>query len=437
METILILTKNTSGILGPIATLMGYVINWIYLFLDKVLNIQNVSITIILFTVVIYICMIPLTFKQQKFSKMSQLMNPEIQKVQKKYKNKKDQYSMEKMNEETQAIYRKYGVNPSGSCVFMIIQLVILFPLYRVIRNVPAYVPSIKSAFTSLVSAVTSQSGYETIMENFYETVSSENSSIYSNISLDFTDATTTSDSLIDVFYRLTDNHWDLLRETFSGITDVIDSTQTVVAKFNYFLGISINYSPKAIINNAIGDKNWIGLLVAILVPFFAMAFQFLNVRLAPTNNSGDTDQNSMANQMKMMNYMMPVYSFAIVFFLPVGIGIYWSTGAIIRCIQQVVINKYFDRMDIEAYLEKNQAKAAAKEKKKIEKKGVSGDKITSAANINTRSISKPKTMSEKAASVSKKDIDTGTKKYKEGSMADKANRVKNYNEKNTKSSKK
>ena len=83
--------------------------------------------------------------------------------------------------------------------------------------------------------------------------------------------------------------------------------------------------------------------------------------------------------------------------------------------------------------IKENQAKAAAKNKKKIEKKGVAGEQIANGAKVNTRNI-QYKSMADKAASVSRKDItqDTG-KKYKEGSMTSKANLVKDFNNKNTK----
>ena len=63
-----------------------------------------------------YLLMMPLTIKQQKFSKLSAKMNPELQAVQAKYKNRKDNDSMMAMNMETKAIYAKYGVSPTGSC---------------------------------------------------------------------------------------------------------------------------------------------------------------------------------------------------------------------------------------------------------------------------------------------------------------------------------
>lgn len=107
---------------------------------------ENIGLCIILFTILIYVLMLPMTIKQQKFSKLSAQMNPELQKIQKKYKGKQDQVSMMKMNEETREVYAKYGVSPTGSCLPLLIQFPILFALYRVIWNVPAYVAGVKEA---------------------------------------------------------------------------------------------------------------------------------------------------------------------------------------------------------------------------------------------------------------------------------------------------
>ena len=101
----------------------------------------------------------PLTIQQQKFSKLQTKMQPELQAIQKKYKGKTDNDSAMKMNEETQAVYKKYGVSPSGSCVQLLIQMPILFALYRVIYNFPAYVTQVKNAFFPLVDNLISQSG--------------------------------------------------------------------------------------------------------------------------------------------------------------------------------------------------------------------------------------------------------------------------------------
>ena len=413
MDSLFLLTQNSGKILGPIAKVLGYLMNAIYVFMDKFLNIQNVGLTIIVFTIVIYFCLLPLTYKQQKFSKMSQIMNPEIQAIQKKYKNRRDQASVQAMNEETQAVYQKYGVSPSGSCIFMIIQLPILFALYRVIYNVPAYITNVKNTFDGLVTGIMGTAGYQDTMNSFLTSVSEKNS-VFRGITLNFSGTSQQAhDSIIDVLYKCTSNNWTLLQDKFSGLSDVIASTQSAVEHFNNFLGINIVYSPKTIIAAALT--------------------QFLNIRLMPQAANNGGQQEAMASQMKMMNYMMPLYSVFIVFFLPVGVGIYWIAGSVIRSLQQFLLNKHFDKMDLEKVIKENQAKAAAKNKKKIEKKGVAGEQIANAAKVNTRNI-QYKSMADKAASVSHKDTtpDTG-KKYKEGSMASKANLVKDFNNKNTK----
>ena len=129
----MLLTKSTTFIIGPVASLLGYIMNAIFLLQEKI-GIANIGLCIILFTIVIYMILMPLTIQQQKFSRLSARMNPELQAIQKKYKGKnQDQAAMMKMNEETQAVYSKYGVNPMGSCLQLIIQMPILFALYRVI----------------------------------------------------------------------------------------------------------------------------------------------------------------------------------------------------------------------------------------------------------------------------------------------------------------
>ncbi len=433
MDSLFLLTQNSGKILGPIAKVLGYLMNAIYAFMDKFLHIQNVGLTIILFTIVIYLCLLPLTYKQQKFSKMSQIMNPEIQAIQKKYKNRRDQASVQAMNEETQAVYQKYGVSPSGSCVFMLIQLPILFALYRVIYNVPAYITNVKNTFDGVVTGIMGTSGYQDTMNSFLETVSKKNS-VFRGITLNFSGTSQQAhDSIIDVLYKCTSDNWALLQDKFSGLSDIIANTQSAVEHFNNFLGINIVYSPKTIISTSAHEGHYVLIFLALLVPILAALTQFLNIRLMPQAATNGGQQEAMAGQMKMMNYMMPLYSVFIVFFLPVGVGIYWIAGSLIRSFQQFLLNKHFDKMDLEKIIKENQAKATAKNKKKIEKKGVAGEQITNAAKLNTRNI-QYRSMADKAASVSSKDMKQDTnKKYKEGSMASKANLVKDFNNKNTK----
>lgn len=136
-------------IVGQIAWLMGKVINLIYTTLDNLLGSFDtglVGISVIIFTIVIYTCLLPLTIKQQRSAKMSAVMNPEIQAVQKKYKGKTDQVSMMRQQEEMRQVYDKYGTSMMGGCLPLLIQMPFLFALYPVVSNVEHYVPAVKTA---------------------------------------------------------------------------------------------------------------------------------------------------------------------------------------------------------------------------------------------------------------------------------------------------
>ena len=87
--TEILLTQHSGKILGPIAKLLGVLLDLVYNVLSKI-GIENIGFTIIVFTIVIYTILLPITYSQQKFSIMSKKMNPELQAIQSKYKNKKD-----------------------------------------------------------------------------------------------------------------------------------------------------------------------------------------------------------------------------------------------------------------------------------------------------------------------------------------------------------
>lgn len=65
-----------------------------------------------------------------------------------------------------------------------------------------------------------------------------------------------------------------------------------------------------------------------------------------------------MANQMKMMNKIMPLFSLVFCFTVPVGLGIYWIASAVARAVQQFFLNKHFDKIDLDDIIKKNQEKA-------------------------------------------------------------------------------
>ena len=418
----MLLTKSTTFIIGPVATLLGYIMNGIF-WVQSQIGIESIGLCIILFTIVIYMLLMPLTIKQQKFSKLQSKMNPELQAIQKKYKDKRqDQAAMMKMNEETQAVYQKYGVNPMGSCLQLVIQMPILFALYRVIWNIPAYVGTVKNAFLPLAQALMNVSG----AQDFMAEIASKNAVSFKEM---------TELTLIDVLYKFKPENWSALLKQFPDLSSLITSTQGDVDRMNYFLGLNIADSPASIFQTALAAGSVLMIIAALLVPVLSALTQWLNTKLMSTQN--DTQPTSggaadtMAATMKSMNVMMPIMSAVFCFTLPVGMGIYWIIGAVVRSIQQLVVNKHIDKMDLDDIVKKNIEKA----NKKRAKQGLPPQKITNTAKLNAKTIDRPQPSKEDRAEKIQNATDyyKNTTKAKPGSLASKAQMVQQYNEKHAK----
>lgn len=433
----ILLTAYPGSILGPIAKLLGILMDWIYSGISNITGgrVESVVLSIVIITIIIYMCLLPLTIKQQKFSKLSQKMQPEMQAIQAKYKNKKDQASMMAMQEETQLLYQKYGISPMGSCVQMLIQMPILFALYRVFYNIPAYLSGVKGSFTGLVDSIQQTSGYQDTLVNLMEKYNVVTSSGLnaSNAASKLADASgdTLSNYIIDILYKLPSKGWDALMDGkfFDGIQSAVEKTHDALLHFNYFLGLNISDTPWYIIKSNFTDKpdKWLlFVILALLIPVLSYLTQMINIKLMPQATNGN---DQMANQMKMMNLMMPLMSLFICFTVPVGLGIYWICSALVRGIQQFFVNRHIENLDLEAVMAKNEEKA----KKKREKMGLSEDYIKKAAQIKTKSIDNKANVSVSAGTEEKLAKAAEYKaNAKAGSLASKANMVKEFNERNS-----
>ena len=433
----ILLTAYPGSILGPIAKLLGMLMDWIYSGISNITGgrVESVVLSIVIIPIIIYMCLLPLTIKQQKFSKLSQKMQPEMQAIQAKYKNKKDQASMMAMQEETQLLYQKYGISPMGSCVQMLIQMPILFALYRVFYNIPAYLSGVKGSFTGLVDSIQQTSGYQdtlvSLMEKYNVVTSSGLNA--SNVASKLADASgdTLSNYIIDILYKLPSKGWDALLDGkfFDGIQSAVEKTHDALLHFNYFLGLNISDTPWYIIKSNFTDKpdKWLlFVILALLIPVLSYLTQMINIKLMPQATNGN---DQMASQMKMMNLMMPLMSLFFCFTVPVGLGIYWICSALVRGIQQFFVNRHIENLDLEAVMAKNEEKA----KNKRKKMGLSEDYIKKAAQIKTKSIDSKANVSASADTEEKLAKAAEYKaNAKAGSLASKANMVKEFNERNS-----
>ena len=418
----MLLTAYNGAILGPIAKVLGWVMNGIYALMSMI-GIENVGLSIIIFTIVIYAILFPLTYKQQKFSKLSQKMQPELQAIQKKYNGKKDQASMMAMQEETQAVYQKYGVSATGSCVQLAIQLPILYALYQVIQNIPAYVGSVYNVFNGVCTKILAVDGFTDIINNF----------IADNKMTRVRQVTDNADSIVDFLYALSPSQWKSLQDIsqFSGFSDQISKTASEIQKMQTFGVLNIADQPLSYIKTG----SLILIIAALAIPLLSWATQMLNLKLMPqaATQNGNDDNNAMASSMKTMNTVMPLMSAFFCFTFPVGLGIYWIASAVVRSIQQLLINRHLNKMNIDDLVNENMRKMEAKRAKE----GLPPQKITNQAHQSAKNINKvEKGMSGTDEANRAKKVEEAYKNAshaKAGSITAKANLVRDFEERNKK----
>jgi len=394
----------------PIAQVLGYIFNLLFEALSF-LHIGNVAIAIILFTIIVKLCMLPLSIKQQKLAKLNSVMSPEIRAINEKYKDKKnDQNAMMKMQEETKAVYEKYGVSQMGGCVQMLIQMPILLALYQVFRFIPLYITQLKNLFTAFLidnGGIMSASGYTDTMKQFGENID------WSNVNTAITEIN-----------KFSIENWEALRDAFPAFSDIIANSHASLEQMNTFLGINMSQEPG------------FGLTLAFLIPVLSGLSQFISVKVAQGNTPVD-DDNPMAASMRMTTYIFPLMSAFIAISVPAGLGLYWIATSVIQTIITVFINRYYDKLGAETIVKKN----VEKRNKKRAKKGLPPETIAKNATVSTKNVNREKAVKSleqiKAENEKKvKEIKESAQYYKTakpGSLAEKAGMVAKYNEKSSK----
>ena len=204
----------------------------------------------------------------------------------------------------------------------------------------------------------------------------------------------------------------------------LIQSTSNEIARVNTFLGMNISDNPMALITSSIKSGAWLLVIAAVLIPVLAYVTQLLNYKLMP---QPDTGTDTTAATMKSMNLMMPLMSAFFCLTLPVGIGIYWIAGAVIRTVEQIFINRHLNNIDMDELVRKNKAAA---EKKLEKKKEVSSSQVSANVHRNTKNIA---SVAKNVKSSDEAAVERASKNYKEGSIAAKANMVSRLDEKKKK----
>ena len=403
---------STSGgcydwpVIKQIIILFGYAVEYIYKFLELI-GLPNLGLCIILLTIVVKLILLPLTVKQQRFTKLSSYAQPEIKAIQAKYQGKRDNYSMQAMQEETKAVYAKYGISQTAGCLQSFIQFPIIIALYGVIRNIPIYVDSFYQYYANVVN---------TIGDTVVNTVPG----------LQGWTAELADTDKVTLLCSLPAKSWNALMELFTnGNLTTIQDNYAEITKLNTFLGINLGDTPwNLVVGGGIG-------IIAILIPIISGLSQWLSVKLSQASTQATGGQDPTAASMKTMNLMMPLISVFFCFTLNASIGLYWCVSSLFQVLLQILINKHYRKVDMDEFIKANMEKAEEKAKRKREKKGVSGSALSRAANTSTKNMQSqaPRTLADKA----KVDV-TGSSKTTNtpppaNSLAAKAGLVQKYNE--------
>lgn len=410
-----------NAIIEPIASLLGKVLDVLFVGINAI-GLGNIAIAIILFTLLVKLLMLPLTAKQSKMMKLNSIIGPEVRAIQNKYKDKKgDQNAMLKMQEETKAVYAKYGTSQMGGCVQMLIQFPILLALYRVFQRIPMYVTSLKALFINILgdggNGIMSAADYSDFMSNTFNTDT-----------LAKIDWSNVNDAVV-AMNSFTTEQWNLLKEHFTSYASVIADNQAKITEMNTFLGINVSQVPTLALN------------IAILIPILSGVTQYISVRVSQGKSNQDDSDNPAAASMKMMNIFMPIMSAFIAFSVPAGLGLYWIATAVIQTIIQICINRYYDKLGVDEIVRRN----VEQRNKKRAKKGLPPEKIAKNATTSTKKIDSETKSQERIDKLQQKkeqndkkvkEILEATNYYKSakpGSLAEKAGMVAKYNEKNSK----
>ena len=461
-----------------IANILVFIMNLFYIVIDK-FGIGKISICIIVFTIIVKLVMLPINIKQQKTMKLNSVIMPEIQAIQKKYANKKDNDSMMKQQAELNAVYQKYGTSPTGGCLPMLIQFPILLALYAVMACLPNYINEIQDMYNNgVVSYVigTDESGkldYHTIHElkdlaglndvlldesgdenldklvtayfgqkgnyedeEIKDAVYNSFTSAYSNVfgkqdawaivEASFDEAIENAQDL----KAISEADWKKVEDKdlaeYADYTDedwdaLISSYETILDKLDdNHKDIQVSYSFFTI---DLSKSPANGVKIAIIIPILSALAQLLNMKISMSSqqNTGNGTADSMMSSMKVMSYSMCVVSAIFCYTFPAGLGLYWVISSAVQVVIQLILNKKFANMDTDQIIKQSIEKA----NRKRAKKGLPPNTISTAAATNTRNY-KPQT-----TETSQNTTGTGSAGgAKKGSISEKANLNKKYMDK-------
>lgn len=263
-----------------IATPFAYIMRLIYNFVN------DYGLTIILFTILAKVILWPLNAKSQRSMAAMQKVQPQLAKLQEKYKNDKDKLGM-----ETMKLYQDNNINPMGGCLPMLIQFPLIIAIYQVIIKPITYLMNVDMSVSEIIKML-QQNGFG------------------KNLSA-------------------TSQQIEVLAEVSkSGLADKIQGFVNI--DFN-FLGLDLSQVPQAHLGEWMSNFIWI-------IPVLSLLSAYAMSKLSSSMNQSSAANEQAQQTQKTMLLLMPLMSGYFTLILPAGVGLYWIASNILQMIQQVVI---------------------------------------------------------------------------------------------------
>lgn len=263
-----------------IAGILGALIRLIYDIVG-----QNYGLSIIIFTILTKILLLPITYKQSKAMEEMNKLAPLEKEIREKYKGNK-----EKMSEELMKVYEQHKVNPMGGCLPLLIQIPIILAMFYIVKQPLTYI--VQTPVEQLQEYTQEYLGKEEVTEKEIEAYEIQIANKYELIDMNF----------------LGINFGDVPSSAFSK-----DGEE----KASYF---------------------------TLIVPVLSLVFSILQTKLAQKNSNMTDEQKE---QQKTMNLMMPLLSAYISYIMPLALGIYWLLGNVLQMLTQWIVNLMLKKQKI------------------------------------------------------------------------------------------
>ena len=379
--------------MGFINDIFGAILSFIFDVVILISPVAALGISIIIFTLVARILLTPLQLSSQRTSRGMSKIQPEMQKIQNKYKGKKDQESQLKQSQEMQALYKKYKINPFAGCLPLLIQLPLIMALFNVLREPAKYIAKLGQEYTVIADKImASVSNYVSLLEPFKSNIEMTTRATFdlnNNVQLG------------QFLSHLNTTQWNEFLNKMGGTADVVRPALDLKYSIENFLGFNVVDTPSVLMST----QWWV-----ILIPIIAGASTYIFTKLTMAANgqvqsAAATSNNGAANpgesMMKTMNIVMPIMTGVFAYTMPIGLALYWIAGNVIMMGQQWIVNKILEKQDakLDAQLEKEREEARKNNKiqtKKVMKKVPVEKKPVTKVEAQVESDNKPKTYTKK-----------------------------------------